>query len=142
METRMFEHKILECGRRRTERGRQSAAVRTRRSKRGNRIATDRLNRPKERTNEPQIRIKKYTTTTTKPTTTRTTNFEQSLTLLTWLRSARNFAKIRFRRSPTCHVSSPKQNNQENRLNRNILPNAFSENKNAFRRATPVTCTS
>ena len=35
-------------------------------------------------------------------------NFEHSFTLQTWLRLASNFAKTRFRRSPTFHFSTSK----------------------------------
>ena len=37
-------------------------------------------------------------------------NFEHSFTLQTWLRLASNFAKTRFRRSPTFHFSTSKKN--------------------------------
>ena len=41
-------------------------------------------------------------------------NFERPFTPRGWLRLARNFAKTRFRRSPTFHFSTPKTNFRRN----------------------------
>ena len=48
-------------------------------------------------------------------------NFERPLTPQTWLRSARNFAKTRFRWSPTFHFSTAKTNVDKKFRRKHIL---------------------